>query len=323
MKAVIVRRFGGPDALEVAEVPVPEPGPGQVRVRVQASAVNPVDIATRAGWLVDAGLMVANGPVGIGWDVAGVIDAVGPGAEAIDAVRPSADGFAVGDSVIALRDLLPAPIGAQAELLVLDGTAVAQAPRSVSPAEASTLPLNALTALQALDLLALHPGQWLLVTGAAGGLGGFMLELAALRGLRTVAVARARDEQLVRTLGATEFVGRDEPLAAAVRRVVPGGVDGALDAALIGVAALDAVRDGGSFVAVTAGSAPPPLRGTRVHNVWIRADGPRLAELSALVDGGRLTARVADTFPLDDVATAHERLEAGGVRGRLVIQPAA
>jgi NADPH2:quinone reductase len=313
MKAVIVRRFGGLDALEVADVPVPEPGAGQVRIRVQAAAVNPVDVATRAGWLVDGGLMVANGPVGIGWDVAGVIDAVGAGV----------DGFAAGDSVIALRDLLTAPVGAQAELLVLDASAVAPAPRSVSPAEASTLPLNALTALQALDLLALDPGQWLLVTGAAGGLGGVTLELAALRGLRTVALAGVRDEQLVRTLGATEFVGRDEPLAAAVRQLVPGGVDGALDAARIGVAALDAVRDGGSFVAVTAGSAPPPLRGTRVHNVWIRADGPRLGELSALVDGGRLTTRVADSFALDDVAAAHERLEAGGVRGRLVVQPAA
>jgi NADPH:quinone reductase len=272
-----------------------------------------VDVATREGWLVESGLMVANGEVGIGWDVAGVIDAVGP----------EVDGFAVGDSVIALRDLLTAPVGAQAELLVLDADAVAPAPRNISPIEASTLPLNALAAVQALDLLALEPGQWLLVTGAAGGLGGFTLELAALRGLRTVAIAGADDEALVRGLGATEFVPRGEPIGSAVRRVVPGGVDGALDAAVIGVAALDAVRDGGSFIAVTAGSAPPPLRGTRVQNVWIRAHGPALAELTALVDAGRLTARVAETLPLDQVATAHRHLEAGGVRGRIVLQPAA
>jgi NADPH:quinone reductase len=313
MKAVIVRRFGGVDALEIADVALPEPGTGQVRVRVQAAAVNPVDIATRAGWLVDGGLMVADGPVGIGWDVAGVVDAVGP----------DVDGYRVGDSVIGLRDLLAAPIGAQAEMLVLDTDALAPAPTSVSPVEASTLPLNALTAGQAFDLLALDPGQWLLVTGAAGGLGGFMLELAALRGLRTVAVASAQDEALVRELGAAEFVPRGEPLADAVRRVVPGGVDGALDGAVVGVAALDAVRDGGSFVAVTATSAPPPLRGTRVHNVWIRTDSPRLREISALVDAGKLTARVAETLPLDRVAEAHERLEAGGVRGRIVLEPAA
>jgi NADPH:quinone reductase-like Zn-dependent oxidoreductase len=82
------------------------------------------------------------------------------------------------------------------------------------------------------------------------------------------------------------------------------------------------VRDGGSFVAVAAGAAPPPLRGTRVHNIWIRNDGPRLGELAALVDAGRLTPRVASTLPLTDIATAHERLAAGGLRGRIVLRPA-
>jgi NADPH:quinone reductase-like Zn-dependent oxidoreductase len=311
MKAVVVRRFGGPDVLELADVSIPEPGPRQVRIAVKAAAVNPVDVATRAGWLLDAGLMVANGPVGIGWDVAGVVDCVGS-----DVRR-----FAPGDDVIGLRDLLSLPIGAQADTVVLDEDALAPAPRTVAMPEASTLPLNALTAVQALDLLDLDAGQWLLVTGAAGILGGFMLELATLRGLKTLAVAAPDDKPLAQNLGALEFVERGDNLGARVREVVPGGVDGVLDAAVIGVAALDAVRDGGSFVAVTAGSAPPPLRGTRVHNVWIRADGPRLAELSALVDAGRLTPRVADTLPLDAVATAHRRLEAGGVRGRIVLEP--
>jgi NADPH:quinone reductase-like Zn-dependent oxidoreductase len=99
-------------------------------------------------------------------------------------------------------------------------------------------------------------------------------------------------------------------------------VHGALDAAVLGVAALNAVRDGGSFVAVAAGAAPPPLRGTRVHNVWIRTDPSQLAELSALVDAGKLTPRVAATQPLDTVASAHERLQARGLRGRIVLQPA-
>jgi NADPH:quinone reductase len=313
MKAVVVRRFGGPDVLELADVPMPEPGPRQVRVVVLAAAVNPVDVATRAGLLADAGLMVANGAVGIGWDVAGVVDAVGFNVER----------FAPGDRVIGLRDLLTAPIGAQAEAVVLDEDALAPAPRNASPAEAATVPLNALTAAQALDLLDLDPGRWLLVTGAAGAVGGFALELAALRGVKTVAVAAPGDEALVRKLGAVECVERGDHLGARVRRLVPGGVDGALDAAVIGVAALDAVRDGGTFVAVAAGSAPPPLRGTRVQNVWIRTDGARLTELSALVDAGRLTPRVADTMPLAEVATAHHRLETGRVHGRFVLEPAA
>jgi NADPH:quinone reductase len=311
MKAVVVRRYGGPEALELVDLPVPQPGHDQVRIRVEAAAVNPVDIATRAGWLAEHGLMVATGDVGIGWDLAGIIDAVGPGV----------DRFSAGDRVIGMRDLLTAPIGAQAEQVVLDADAVALAPRSASPVEASTLPLNGLTAAQALDLLALRPGQWLLVTGAAGALGGFALELAALRRIQTVAVAGPQDEELVRRLGADRFVARTESLGRAVRQVLPGGADGALDAALVGVSALDAVRDGGSFVAVAAGAAPTPLRGTRVENVWIRTDGPKLAELAALVDAGKLTPRVAATHPIEEVAAAHKRLAAGGVRGRIVVQP--
>ena len=310
MKAVVIRRFGGPEVLEVAEVDAPEPMAGQVRIHVQAAAVNPVDIATRAGRLTDAGLAPAVGQIGIGWDLAGVIDALGPGV----------DRFRDGDPVIAMRDLLSAPVGAQAEYVVLDADAVAAAPRSVSPLEAATVPLNGLTAAQALDLLALGEGQWLLVTGAAGAVGGFALELASLRGLRTVAVASPGDESLVRGLGADVFVPRSENVGASVRRAVPGGVDGALDAAQLGMSALDGVRDGGAFVAVGAGAAPTPLRGTHVHNVWIRTDAPRLAELAALVDAGRLTPRVAAAQPLDTVAAAHERLAAGGVRGRIVLE---
>jgi NADPH:quinone reductase-like Zn-dependent oxidoreductase len=309
MKAVIIRGYGGPDVIELADVPVPEPGTGQVRIRVHAAPVHPVDIATRAGRLAEHGLMAASGDVGLGWDLAGIVDALGPGA----------DQFAVGDAVVGMRDLLTAPVGAQAEQVALDTDAVAPAPRDVTPVEASTIPLNSLAADQALDLLALRSGQWLLVTGAAGAVGGFALELAALRGLRTVAVAAPDDEELVRRLGADEFVARTPDLGGAVRRVVPGGVHGALDTGLAGMAALDAVRDKGAFVAVAAGAAPVPLRGTRVHNVWIHTDGPRLAELAALVDAGQLTPRVAATLPLEQVATAHERVAAGGLRGRIVL----
>jgi NADPH:quinone reductase len=311
MKAVVIHRFGGPEVLEVAELDAPEPMADQVRIHVQAAAVNPVDVATRAGWLAQSGLAPATGQIGIGWDLAGVIDAVGPGVE----------DFRLGDRVIAMRDLLSASVGAQAEYVVLDTEAVAPAPHTVSPVEAATVPLNGLTATQALDLLALDEGQWLLVTGAAGALGGFALQLAALRGLRTVAVASPDDESLVHELGADVFVPRAENLGAPVRRAVPGGVHGALDAAVIGVSALDAVRDGGAFVAVAAGAAPPALRGTRVHNVWIRTDAPRLAELAALVDVGRLTPRVAAVQPLGTVAAAHQRLAAGGLRGRIVLEP--
>jgi NADPH2:quinone reductase len=306
MKAVIVRSFGGPDVLEVAEVPVPEPDSGQVRIRVAAAAVNPVDVQTRSGALTAGGLLPGREITGIGWDVAGTVDALGPGVA----------GFRRGDAVIGLSDRLALPLKAQAEYVVLDADAVAAVPAGTDLVAAATLPLGGLTAAQALDIAAAEPGETLLVTGAAGAVGGYTVQLAALAGVRVVAVAGAGDEELVRDLGAEFFVPRTADLPAAVRRLVPGGVHTAVDAASVGMLALDAVRGGGSLVSVL-GNAPAPLRGIRVGNVWIRADGPRLAALAA----AGLRPRVADVLPLHQVAEAHRRLAAGGLRGRLVLVP--
>ncbi|MFD0578674.1 NADP-dependent oxidoreductase [Dactylosporangium darangshiense] len=307
MRAVIIRSFGGPEVLEVAQVPRPEPGPGQVRIRVAAAGVNPVDVQTRSGALAGAGIHAPRDVLGLGWDVSGTVDAVGAG------VR----GFAAGDRVAGLCDRPGLALKAQAEYAVLDAGAVALLPDGLDLVAAATLPLNALTAAQALDLAAVEPGGTLLVTGATGAVGGYTVEIAARSGARVVAVAGGRDADLVRGLGAWRVVPRDGDLAEAVRTAVPGGVDAAVDAASLGVRALDAVRGGGAFVAVLGGAAPPALRGTRVYHVWIRADGERLAALAA----AGLTTRVAGTLPLADVAEAHRRLEAGRQRGRLVLVP--
>jgi NADPH:quinone reductase-like Zn-dependent oxidoreductase len=304
MRAVVVRRFG---ELEVVSVPVPSPGPGQVRIRVAAAAVNPVDLATRSGALSAAGVLPPREVLGLGWDVAGSIDDAGD------------TGFRVGDAVIGLRDRIATPLGTYAEQIVLDAAAVAPAPAGVSPLEAATLPLNALTAAQALDLV--ETTGTVLVTGAAGAVGGYAVALAHARKLRVVAVASEADEPEVRAFGADEFVPRGPALADRVRTVVPGGVDAALDTALLGLDALDAVRGGGEFVAFAAGAAPIPLRGIRVRNVWIRADGERLGELARLAENGTLPLRVAGVLPLTEAAAAHERLAAGALRGRLVLVP--
>jgi NADPH:quinone reductase-like Zn-dependent oxidoreductase len=312
MRAVVVRTYGGPEALEVIDVPVPEPRRGQVRIRVEAAAVNPVDIATRAGLMnvARSGVIAERDHVGIGFDVAGVVEATGLEVTA----------FALGDRVIGLRDRLDQPLGAYAEYIVLDAADVAPAPAGADSAAASTIPLNGLTAVQALDALGLAAGQTILVTGAAGGLGGFTVELAAMRGLRVIAGAGDDDERLVRELGADEFVPRSADLAEAVRNLVPGGVDGVVDAAVLGYPALDAVRAGGGFAAVV-GTGPVSLRGICVTPVNIHADGAALAGLSSLAAAGKLALRVADTYLLKDAAKAHERLEAGGLRGRLVLVP--
>lgn len=310
MRAVVARGYGGPEVLELVRAAVPVPGPGQVRIRVEAATVNPVDLVTRSGTLVEAGLMAAREQTGLGWDVAGTVDALGAGAA----------GFAPGQRVIGLRDLLDVPLGAYAEHLVLDAAAVAPAPEGVHPAAAATLPLSGLTALQPLDLLGLAAGDTLLVTGAAGAVGGFAVEIAARRGLRVIAQAAAADEDFVRKAGAEGVVARDTAdLAADVRRLAPGGVDGALDTAGLGIRALAAVRTRGAFSTVVGGTAPLPLRGIRVHQHWISADGAALARLAAM----GLTTRVAGVLPLDRAAEAHERLAAGGMRGRLVLTPRA
>ncbi|GHC77407.1 NADP-dependent oxidoreductase [Streptomyces flavofungini] len=312
MRAVVVREAGGPEALELVEVPVPTAGVGQVRIRVEAAAVNPVDALTRSGALGAAGLLPPRDVVGIGWDVAGSIDEVGPG------VR----GFAPGERVIGVRDRLDVTLGTYADFVVLDAAAVAAAPARLSAAEAATLPLNGLTALQALDRLVLAPGATLLVTGAAGAVGGYAVQLAALRGLRVVAYAGAADEEFARAVGAQWFVPRSGDLAEDVRALVPGGVDAALDTAVLGVAALGAVRNHGSFVSVVGGAAPVPLRGITVTEQWVAADDAALARLSALAEDGRLTARVADTMPLAEAVRAHRRLDDREVlRGRLVLVP--
>ncbi|MGW4590218.1 alcohol dehydrogenase catalytic domain-containing protein [Amycolatopsis thermoflava] len=309
MRAVVVQEFGGPEALEVVDVPVPVPGPGQVRIRVSAAAVNPVDLATTAGVFAEMGVVAGTGPTAIGWDVAGVVEEAGAGVA-----------FVPGDAVIGLRTRLADPLGTWAEQIVLDAAAVAPAPDGVDPVAASTLPLNSLTALQALDALALKTGQTLLVTGAAGAVGGFAVELAALRGLRVVAAAGASDEEVVRGFGAEFFVPRTEDLAEGVRKRVPGGVDGAIDAAVLGYPALDAIADGGAFAAVI-GNGPDNYRGVRIHAVRIKADGVALTGLSRLAASGHLTLRVAGTHPLAEAAKAAARLRDGGLRGRLVLLP--
>lgn len=298
MRAAVVTTFGGPEAVQVVETEVPEPAARQVRIKVAAAALNPVDAGVRQGVFGGAGKQI-----GLGWDVAGTVDAVGV-----------ASAWSVGDEVVALDYGMMKPLGTHAEYIVVDTSAVALAPRTVDAVTASTLPLNALTAVQALDIAGLAAGQSLLVVGAAGAVGGFAVQLAARRGILVTGLAREGDEELVRSLGAASFTS-------GAAGVESGGFDAVLDTAVLGEAALEWVRDGGVYVGVIPQAAPASVRGVRSSAVEVDADGGRLAELVGLVDDGVLTLRVAESFPLDDAAKAHARLSEGGVRGRLVLVP--
>lgn len=308
MRAVVIRHHGGPDVLEVVDLPELEAGPGQVRIRVAAATVNPTDLATRASSRPGYDLP-SRGYIVPGMEAAGIVDQV----------REGVDHLAVGDRVMAIA--LPTIGGAYREQLVLDAEQATRAPSGIDLIHAATLPMNGLTAALALDMLDLSAGASLVISGAAGALGGYVLQMAAHRGLRVIAISSEDDRELLASLAPHEFVPRGDDIVQRVLALVPGGADGAVDAALLHEQLTPAVRDGGGF-AVVRGWDGDPGRGISVHKVLVsdyahRTD--KLAELTELAAAGILTPRVAQTFPAEQAAEAHRRMEAGGVRGRLVL----
>jgi NADPH:quinone reductase-like Zn-dependent oxidoreductase len=310
VRAVGFTEFGGPSVLGVRMIAMPEPGPGQVRVRVAAATVNPTDIAFRNG-----GRPMPDGlgpPYIPGMELAGVIDAAGP---SVTTWRP-------GDRVMAAVSPAEPGGGAQAEYRVTGSDQLARVPDGISLEAAATLPMNGMTVRTALDMLALPPGSTLAVTGSAGAVGGYTIQLGAHEGLEVTGDAAGADEELIRSFGARHVVPRGgEAMAAAVRALYPSGVDAVLDAALLGPAILPAVRDGGQLLAVR------PFQGQTERDITISLvlvgqhlhEGGRLATLADLAAKGVLTLRIAEVMPAGRAAQAHQRLEAGGVRGRLVL----
>jgi NADPH:quinone reductase-like Zn-dependent oxidoreductase len=309
MRAAGVTEFGGPEALHIVDVPDEPLGAGQVRIRVAAATVNPTDTHARAG--AYAGRDPVKQPPWVpGMDVAGSVVEVGDGVAHV----------AAGDSVMGIV----VPTGAHGgyrEDIVLPGDSVVRAPAGTDAVAASTLPMNALTARLALDLLALRPGQVLAVTGAAGAFGGYIVQLAKADGLTVVADASEPDEELVRGLGADVVVRRGDDVAQRIREAYPDGVDGLADGAVQDALVLPAIRDGGGMATVR-GYRGDGQRGIEVHPTLVRRvaeDRAALDRLRQQAEDGVLTLRVARTFPAEDAAEAHRVLEAGGVRGRLVL----
>ncbi len=311
MRGVGVIEYGGPEVLQVVELPEVHAGPGQVRIRVHAATVNPTDTGIRDGSRAEMLKNIAP-PQVPGMDAAGVIDEIGP-----DTVTD----LAVGDAVMAM--VIPSGShGAYRQSIVLAADAVSRAPAGSSHVEASTLPMNALTARLSLDQLALQPGQTIAVTGAAGCYGGYVVQLAKIAGLRVIADASEKDEQLVRDLGADVVVRRGDDISEKIRAVCPDGVDGLADGAVQNELAVGAVKDGGAFASVRGyagnGERDITFHRTMVRNYDHRAD--LLDQLRQQTEARQITLRVAATFPMEQAADAHARLEAGGTRGRCVIE---
>jgi len=311
MRVVGAMQYGGPEVLEVVEVPERHAGPGEVPIRVRAAAVNPTD--TYIGNGSRAEMQQGDPPPYVpGMDAAGELDEIGDGVET---------DLAVGDHVMAM--IVPKGVhGAYSELVVVPVESVARVPAGASDAEAATLPMNGLTARLSLDLLALKPGQTIAVTGAAGCYGGYMVQLAKADGLRVIADASEADEALVRELGADVVVRRGDDVAARMREVMPGGVDGLADGSVQNERLLAAVKDGGGFATVR-GWKGPSERDITIHGVWVRnylKEQAKLDRLRQQVEDGAVTLRVARTMPAAQAGDAHRQLAAGGTRGRFVIE---
>jgi NADPH2:quinone reductase len=308
MRAVGITRFGGPEVLEIVERPVPEPGDGEVRIRVAAATVNPTDLALRSGGHgVPPGLEPPYVP---GMELAGTID-----------LAPAGTGYRPGDRVMAIVSPRGARGGAQAEFVAVPADSVAAVPDGIGLIEAATLPMNGLTVRRALDLLGLEPGQTLAVTGAAGAVGGYAIQLGQVAGLRVIADAYPKDSELIRRLGADVVVPRGDEVASAIRLATGHGADALIDAAVMDGLVLPGVRDGGQVAAVRRflGETERSIKVVLVLVSEYLHEAGKLAELAGLAAAGQLTLRVARALPAEQAAEAHRLLEAGGVRGRLVL----
>ncbi|MDR6858797.1 NADP-dependent oxidoreductase [Variovorax guangxiensis] len=311
MHAVTFDRFGGPEVLRWSDRPRPRAGSTELVIRVAAAAVNPTDALMRSGQQV-ASMGGLEPPFIPGMEFSGWIEEVGIGSAR----------FEPGQAVMGIVEPRRAQGGAYSEFVCVPEASVVAIPDSFNMAAASTVPMSGLTALLALEALALRPGHTLLVTGGAGAVGGYVIQLAKDAGLHVITDAKDTDRGLLQKLGTDSIVPRGEAMSEAVRTLHPGGVDGLLDAALLGKRAVDLVRDGGTAVFVRRGQEDAETR-VRTHVVGVGKHVTRtelLDRLSVLLLQGKLTPRVAVRLPASQAVEAHRRLAKGGLRGRIVLE---
>jgi NADPH:quinone reductase len=310
VKAIVVSEFGGPEQLRLAEVADPVAGAGEVRVAVQAAGVNPVDAGNRAdgSW---AGLRT---PCILGYDIAGVIESIGPGVT----------GLAVGDRVMAMTHF-PDGGGGYAELAVVHAELVAPISPATSFAEAAATPLAAGTSRAVLSRLALKPGSKLLVLGASGGVGLFLLQLAAARGIVVIAVGRQAMHGQMVALGASCCIDyTSEDVGRRAISLAGGPVDAIAD--LVGGAAISpsmaALRPGGQIAAIATPELDlDPVLDANItfHGVLIQDDGQRTRALASLLAERTLRPVISHVLPLSQAAEAHRIQEGGHAGGKIVL----
>ena len=303
MKAMTYSEYGNPDVLELTERPMPKVGPGMVLVKVKASAVNPVDWKIMAGYLDS--FMDLQFPAIPGWDVAGVVEAVG-----IDAPH-----FKPGDEVISYGRKDYVHGGSFAEYIALPERLLARKPKSLDWNESAGLPLAGLTAFQVLNRLGLRSGETVLVHGGAGGVGSLGIQIAVARGAKVIATASEKNHDFLRSLGA-EPVTYGEGLADRVKALRPGGVDVVAD--FVGgnlEATLEVLAANGRHASI----ADSEVEGHGGTWMWVNPVGAELQQLSEMVDEHKIRVEVAQALPLAEAADAFRLNMEGHTRGKIVV----
>ncbi|MDT0454304.1 NADP-dependent oxidoreductase [Streptomyces sp. DSM 41527] len=305
MKAIIAKSYGGPEVLEYTDRPDPKVGPDSFLIRVKAAGVNPVDWKIVAGYLDP--MMDGHFPLTPGWDVAGVVEAVGA-----DATE-----YAVGDEVIGYVRKDEVQHGTYAELVAAPVRTLARKPASLSWQQAAGLPLAGLTAYQSLKRVGVQAGETVLVHAAAGGVGSLATQIAVAQGARVIGTASERNHDFLRSLGA-EPVTYGDGLADRVRALAPEGVDAAVDFVGGGVVEVsqELLKDRSRVASIADGE----VKNKGGHMVWVRPDTADLTALGALADAGKLSVPVEAILPLSEAAEAFRRSMAGRARGKIVLE---
>lgn len=309
-----IREFGGVEKIEQIDAPDPVVGPDSVLIRVRAAGVNPVDAKIRQGGSAERWPHFF--PLILGWDAAGVVEQAGPAVTHIG----------VGDEVYAycrkdfVRD------GTYAELVSVRAADVVRKPATASWEEAAAVPLAALTAYQLLhDALHVERGDTVLVHGGSGGVGSFAVQLARIAGAHVIATASSANHDFLRELGAAEAIDYNElDFAEAVKESHPGGIDHVIDLAGAGTLerSADVVRPRGMAASVLVPQAPAAFaeRGIAYRYVFVRPDGAQLTALAELIDTGSVRVVLQEVLALDQATRAHELIESGHTRGKLVLR---
>ncbi|HTU78507.1 MAG TPA: NADP-dependent oxidoreductase [Solirubrobacteraceae bacterium] len=300
MRAVLLSSFAGPDALELAEVADPLPADGEQLVNVRAASLGPWDLAAAQGAFAAMG-GATDFPQVQGWDFAG---------ETLDGRRVL--GFVAQPWM---------GVGALAEQIAVPSAILAPLPDALGFAEGSALPVCALTARLLIDAAAVGEGDVVLVSGAAGMVGGFVTQLAKGRAARVLAAVRDSDADAARGLGAEAAFDTSEELEDLIRGQAPDGVDACIDTVGLGARAMACVRDAGAFLTSVPTAVPEAARGIAPATVQVQPDAAATGELAAAAAAGELTVRVAETLPLERFREAYARLQRGGLPGKVVLTP--